>query len=104
MCLVKSNCLPVPVCFRVLVQRLEYNRQDLIRVVVNQVDNVLVVPIIQCPLSNLLANVKKNHECRSRESVQIKGRFGKMQVKTRSSCMCSNSPGSADLRRNGRFA
>lgn len=45
--------LPVPVSFRVLVKGLKHDRQDLVRVVVDQIDNVLIVPVVQCSLRHL---------------------------------------------------
>lgn len=40
-------------CLWVLVQRLEHDGQDLIGIVVDQVHNILVIPVIQGSLSNL---------------------------------------------------
>ncbi len=46
----KVNCcasVPVPMSFWVFIKWLKHNRQDFVRVVMNQVDNVLVVPVVQ---------------------------------------------------------
>jgi len=46
--------LPVPMSFRVLVQRCKHDRQDRFNVVTNKVAEVLVVPEVQRSFGNLL--------------------------------------------------
>lgn len=45
--------LPVPVRLGICVQCIEYNRQDDGGILANQVDDILVVPVVQCAFGHL---------------------------------------------------
>jgi hypothetical protein len=48
-----KRCLPVPMTFRVFVERCEHDRKDHFDVITDKVAKVLVVPEIECSLGHL---------------------------------------------------